>query len=196
MKDQRESQEMSATESADPLVATACDVTPLSEATAEQAQSTLPAKRPVEGVAPIAHTREQRLAVMDEICVLIANGKGLKRICEENPQYPSRVTILRWCGQDPEIATMYRSALSMRAELYADEMEEMAQEARGKAAEEVQAIKLIVNTRQWIASRLLPKMYGDKQLIEHSGEVQLNPDQIDQRLAVLVKRMGAIEVKK
>jgi hypothetical protein len=42
---------------------------------------------------------------------------------------------------------------------------------------EVQRRRLIVDTSKWIASKLLPKVYGDNLKInhEHSGEIKLSP---------------------
>ena len=40
--------------------------------------------------------------------------------------------------------------------------------------EHVQRSRLRVDTRKWIASKLKPKKYGDKQAVEHSGNIALD----------------------
>lgn len=135
-----------------------------------------------------------RREVMQAIGERIAGGESLTAICKE-PEMPSRFTVLGWVGDDPDIATIYRCALGMRADQYAEEIVSLADTALGKSNEDVQAIKLMVNSRQWVASRLLPKLYGDHQVIDHTGQGQIVPEQVDQRLALLIRKMQAIEVK-
>jgi hypothetical protein len=46
---------------------------------------------------------------------------------------------------------------------YADELVKLADLAQHcTRPEQVQAIRLMVNTRQWVISKLLPKKYGDQ----------------------------------
>jgi hypothetical protein len=51
-------------------------------------------------------------------------------------------------------------------------MTELADAALNDSSENIQARKLQVNTRQWLASRFLPKVFGDK--VTHSGDAD-NP---------------------
>jgi hypothetical protein len=40
-------------------------------------------------------------------------------------------------------------------------------------AQDVQRARLMVDTRKWVLSKLIPKKYGDRQQIDHTGEVTL-----------------------
>jgi hypothetical protein len=144
----------------------------------------------------IAHTRTLELQLRQEtvleMCRRIAEGESLKKIGQD-PDMPSRGTFLRWCHEDAEIGQMYVIALRLRAAGHAEELEEdMAELDKCTEAYEVAALKVKINTRQWIMSRLLPKQYGDHQIIEHTGEVKLDEKQVDARLQHLVARIKAV----
>lgn len=191
----REPEQMAASEQVEPA---AREPEPSPAAAAEQSPEAKKDENPVGSATSIAHARTtdiaERRQIMETVAQRLAEGESLREICR-SPGMPSRYTVLRWAGEDAEIFNLYRTGLAMRAERYAEESVELADQARGRSNEEVQAIKLMVNTRQWVASRLLPKLYGDHQTIEHTGQVQMAPDQVDQRLAVLLRKMQAVDVK-
>lgn len=131
-----------------------------------------------------------RLEIATELCRQIAEGKSMNAICAEDATMPSRGTFLRWCRDDIRIGQLYDHSLRMRGALYADEIIDLSDRAeKATEAHEVQALKLMVNSRQWVASRLLPKMYGDHQIVEHTGEVKMDKGEIDGRLAYLLQRI-------
>jgi len=81
----------------------------------------------------------------------------------------------------PEIKSVYLAAKQAYA---ADLAEDVMLQASAPlhdnpklANAEVQRRRLIVETSKWIASKLLPKVYGDNLKInhEHSGKIQLSP---------------------
>ena len=54
----------------------------------------------------------------------------------------------------------------------ADEIIDIADQTEGTdSIAAVQAAKLRIETRKWIASKLKPQKYGEKQLVETSGQV-------------------------
>ena len=114
-----------------------------------------------------------------EIMNRIAGGEALYKICKE-PGMPDRATFYNWLKTKPEVLEQYNLALEMRAELFADELLEIADYSKedtyidgdGKTRTDTEVIgrsKLRVDTRKWIASRLLPKKYGDRTALEHTG---------------------------
>lgn len=150
------------------------------------------------GITPVSRTRAElehdiRLETVTELCRRVAQGESLRSI-ERDPDMPTRGTFLRWCYEDAEFGQMYTIALRLRAAGMADEVVELADKAEScTEAHEVQAIKLMVNTRQWVASRLLPKQYGDHQIVEHTGEVKLDEAQVDARLRHLIRKLKGNE---
>lgn len=103
----------------------------------------------------------------DDICERLANGESLRRICL-TPNYPRQATVFRWLASNEAFREQYVRAREAQAEALADEIIDIAD---GKRAEyegiepDVQRDRLAVDARKWVASKLKPKVYGDKTLI-------------------------------
>lgn len=124
----------------------------------------------------------------DRICRRLAEGESLRAICRD-AEMPGVSTVFAWLQADEAFRTKYTRAREVQAELMADELLEIADDGQndwmekfnkdGDAigwAENGEALRrsqLRVATRQWIASKLLPKKYGDKQQVEHSGTLSI-----------------------
>ena len=139
-------------------------------------------------MAKIGRPTKRTKAVVEEICSRIAGGESLRAICRDE-HLPDRITVLRWALFDESFRNRYVQAREMQAESMADELLEISDDgmndwmerrnADGECVgytlngEAVQRSKLRVDTRKWIASRLLPKKYGDRIQQEHSGSISL-----------------------
>ncbi|MGL5362677.1 MAG: terminase small subunit protein [Bosea sp. (in: a-proteobacteria)] len=128
-------------------------------------------------------------AIGDDICERLANGESLRRICL-TPNYPRQATVFRWLVANETFREQYRVAREAQAETLADEIIDIAD---GKRAEyegtepDVQRDKLSVHARQWVASKLKPKVYGDKTLI---GSDPDNPLPAGYAVNLIEKRNG------
>lgn len=93
------------------------------------------------------------------ICERIANGESLKHITEEDGM-PSRATVHSWLlnSAHKDFLDKYEEAREMQADVYADEMDDIAKDT----TIDVQRARLIIDTRKWTSSKLKPKKYGDK----------------------------------
>ena len=125
-------------------------------------------------------------AVADEICGRLASGETILRMCERDKNLPAETTVYRWLFEDGKeyFRENYERARAVQAERFAEELADIADDGRNdwiesndpnnpgyKAnGEYVQRSRLRVDTRKWIASRLLPKKYGDKQELRHTGK--------------------------
>ena len=81
---------------------------------------------------------------------------------------PTRKTVIEWLRKHPEFLNQYADAATIDAEVQFDALNEIADEATPR---NVQVAKLRVDTRKWTLVKRMPKKYGDRQEIEHSGEV-------------------------
>lgn len=109
-----------------------------------------------------------------EICRAIAtSSKGLKHICAENEHFPAWRTIYEWRFDNEEFAQMYAQAKRAQAELLAEDILEISDDTTldtvydkdgnpRQNSEWVNRSRLKVDTRKWIAAKLLPKVYGDR----------------------------------
>lgn len=111
------------------------------------------------------------------ICTLIASGYSLRKI-EAVDGMPTKTTILRWLFEESKFRDNFRDqyarARRIQAECMADELIDIADDSsedevftddgrRLLNKEFVQRSKLRVETRQWVAIKLLPKVYGTQQ---------------------------------
>ncbi len=107
------------------------------------------------------------LAIMDEICDRIAEGQSLRFICESN-HLPTTTTIKRWLRENEDFRAQYARAREEQANHYADVIVEISDTEKDAALARVR-----VDARKWVASKLLPKVYGDRQQLEMSGSIDI-----------------------
>lgn len=102
----------------------------------------------------------------------IAEGKSLRALLRE-PGTCSMRTFFMWLRADRDLHALYVRAREAQAEGYADEIADIADQAAGLDAAGVNAARLRVDARKWIAAKLLPRKYGDHVNIEHSGALSV-----------------------
>jgi hypothetical protein len=115
------------------------------------------------------------------ICERISLGESLRSICRDE-KMPDRATVFRWLSQDEAFRDQYARSREEQAETLAEELLEIADDATNDwmernaddnagwvaNGEHIQRSRLRVDTRKWIASKLLPKKYGDATLLKHA----------------------------
>jgi hypothetical protein len=130
------------------------------------------------GPAPIFNRQ-----LADVILERLSGGESLRSICQ-TPGMPNRVTVLRWVANDVEgFAALYDRAREMQAHSMAEDILDIADDGRNdwmraNAAndagwvlngENIQRSKLRYEARRWLASKIFPKQYGDRNVTEVSG---------------------------
>jgi len=120
-----------------------------------------------------------REAITELVCSELALGKSLRSILDADDKLPSASTFLDWIGADSFLAEQYAHARQMAYELLADEIVAIADEnyttdehgvRERLSSEAIQRNRLRVDTRKWMLSKMLPKVYGDKIQTEHTGK--------------------------
>ena len=115
---------------------------------------------------PSTYTEEEGQA----LCEWITNGHSLNSWCRATGR--SAYSVYGWMRSEPDFARRYAQAHEDRTDTLADDMLEIADEMAGSdSIAAVSAAKLRIETRKWIASKLKPVKYGEKQLVETSGQV-------------------------
>jgi hypothetical protein len=129
---------------------------------------------PDQGVGrPTDYTEEKATLICDLLC----EGKSLVEICGLEGM-PHRSTVFRWIEANEGFRNKYARAREDQAELMADQLlaiaDDMSNDVSGELkmpnAVAVQRAKLQIDTRKWIASKLLPKKYGDRNITELQGK--------------------------
>jgi Bacteriophage Sf6, terminase small subunit-like len=124
-------------------------------------------------------------SITEEICLRLAKGESLRSICKDE-HLPEISTVLRWVvdGKHPEFFKQYDEARQAQAEYLADELRDIADDGSNdymernnpnnpgwvENGEAIGRSRLRVDTRKWIASKLLSKRYGEKTETVHTGD--------------------------
>lgn len=107
------------------------------------------------------------------ICERVATHTcGLERLCSMYDDMPSKFTINLWRAQHENFSTLYAQAKLRQADLLAEECLEIADDDSRDVkinpetgdeylnTEFVARSRLRIDTRKWLAAKLLPKQYG------------------------------------
>lgn len=103
-------------------------------------------------------------AIAEEICERLADGESLRNICRSDGM-PKMTTVLEWVDNDREsFRGRYARARDAQAETALAEIQEIEENATPETAN---LAKVQIAAKQWRASKLAPKRYGDR--IQHVG---------------------------
>lgn len=118
----------------------------------------------------------------DRICELVAtNTDGLPKLCAAHDWMPHEDTIKVWRFRNLNFSAKYTEAKRFQAELMAEQVKEIAAErayyidAEGNQRVDsgfIASQRLQADTVKWLASKLAPKIYGDRQTIEQTVTVK------------------------
>jgi len=146
-----------------------------------------------------APRRYDRDAVVAHVCSELKRGRSLENICATDPGMPHASTFLDWVQEDPAgIGQHYAHAREVGYTLLADEILAISDKTHewvtiqeldpdGKplfddkgeprlkkvlmplSADVIAHKRVQIDTRKWMLSKMLPKVYGDKVTTEHTG---------------------------
>ena len=104
--------------------------------------------------------------IAEEICEHVATGGFVSQLQAKG--LPSHTTISKWLNENEEFSAMFARAREQRAETFADQIVEIAdkEEDAAKARNRIDA-------RKFVASKLLPRTYGDKQEVNINQTVSI-----------------------
>lgn len=116
----------------------------------------------------------------EQICDVIASMPcSLRKMNEIYDFFPVPSTIHQWRKDHSEFSDMYSRSKLIQADILAEEILDIAD---GCTADNYVQAKLRIDTRKWLASKLLPKKYGDKCNLE--AEKEEDRQALDEILAV------------
>ena len=148
---------------------------------------------------PSAYTPE----IAIEICQRLSEGESLTSICKDE-HIPANATVRSWALDNVEgFSAQYTRARELGYSLLAEEMMEIADtpvigskttsKATGIETTEGDMIehrRLQVDTRKWMLSKMLPKVYGDKLSLDADISVtQQTPEQRAEKIAKLTAKL-------
>lgn len=136
-------------------------------------------------------------SIVDAICERLADGESLRSICRD-PLMPCKASVFNKLVKDKEFLLRYNLAREAQADSLVDDMLGIADDATNDYAvdpetglkrvdkDHITRSRLRVDTRKWIAAKMKPKKYGDRQTIELDDITPKTPEQVEARLSQLL----------
>lgn len=130
-------------------------------------------KKPT-GKKPGRPPTHDRAAVMARVCERVSAGQLVKHAAEL--EGVNAATVRGWAAEDAELGALYARAREAQAHAMAEEALAIADSGMANdspmTSDYVSALRLRVDTRKWLASKIAPRSYGEKLTTEHTGEVK------------------------
>jgi hypothetical protein len=101
-------------------------------------------------------------AYADAICERMIEGEDLSEILRDLGVKFGE--MCNWMKRHPQFAAQFSTARESQAHLFISQIANIADRATGKG----ELARLQIDTRKWLASKLLNKLYGDR--IVHAGD--------------------------
>jgi hypothetical protein len=110
--------------------------------------------------------------ITDEVCVRLAGGEGLRKICSAD-HLPVLSTILLWVvnGDHPEFSEQYRIARQANGEAHGDRVAELAEKVINGDLDP-NAARVAIAAIEWSAERMASKSYAPNSKLSVDGEVK------------------------
>ncbi len=140
---------------------------------------------------------DKQQAQFNIVCTRITEGESLRGVCDDMRKadlkaFPAASTVLVWTGANPDLAERYARAKELRGEFHANQVLTTAMDE----TIEPNSRKIMVDALKWTASKLYPRVYGDKLALGGADdlpairqEVQERADAFTERLAGMVARV-------
>jgi len=133
-------------------------------------------------------------SMADAICDRMETGESLRSICRDDA-FPTVGAVIKWLANDANKAfrLQYAHSRQVGLEVMADDTLNIADQEPVKLADGridnagVQHQRLRVDTRKWILSKQLPKVYGDRTILAGDEDAPLNPLTNNERAAQAAK---------
>ena len=108
----------------------------------------------------VAYDDATKNAMVDALLVQIETGKSMREVCRMDGM-PDHTTVIRWMRDDAGLATKYARARMAQADVLFDRMEAV-EEAVSAGTMDSHAARVVLDSMRWRASKLAPKVYGDR----------------------------------
>jgi len=125
----------------------------------------------------VKYSELEKVKIFDKICDRIAEGESLRSILKTKGM-PSSRSLYKWLADEnnKELVKRYALAREIQAENLAQEIIDIADNATNDwmksndpdnegyiiNGEAINRSRLRIDSRKWVASKLLPSKYGDK----------------------------------
>ena len=98
--------------------------------------------------------------IQERLVAEIQTGRSLRQVCGDEGM-PDIRTVTRWLVADADFAHKYARARMAQADVLFDRMEAV-EEAVSAGTMDSHAARVVLDSMRWRASKLAPKVYGDR----------------------------------
>lgn len=129
---------------------------------------------------PLGRPTDYAPDIAERICLRLSEGESLNKICKDD-KMPARSTVYLWALLHREFSDKYRRAREMQADSLVDDSQDIADAA---TPEDWTVARLRVATRQWAASKLAPRKYGNLQQVDMTvtkAAVKRDPKEVEEQ---------------
>lgn len=151
----------------------------------------------------------QKIEIINEICEKISKGQSLRSVLKSE-NMPDIVTFYKWIDSNIDFVKQYARATELRAESIFEDIikicdateDDIIYDEKGNEIPNHNVInrdRLRVDSRKWMLAKMMPKKYGDKVELEHSGSIENKTDLSQLSTEELIRRaeaMRTVERKK
>jgi hypothetical protein len=118
---------------------------------------------------------------IETILSRVSDAEAIRNICAD-PDLPSREAWRVACRADPALAARYAAAVEEAAHTVFGEIIDIAD-----TEEDPQKARNRIDARKWVAARLSPKYYGERQKVDVTLDVgAMSDDAMGKELAMIV----------
>ena len=108
----------------------------------------------------MAYALEKVEEIQERVVEEIQTGRSLRQVCGDDGM-PDFRTVQRWIVADAGFAVRYARARMAQADVLFDRMEAV-EEAVSAGTMDSHAARVVLDSMRWRASKLAPKVYGDR----------------------------------
>jgi hypothetical protein len=133
----------------------------------------MPAGRPT--------TYDKEVAI--ELCSRLSQGISLRTVCEAD-EMPALSTFYQWLAANPEFTEQYAQAKYNSSDALVEQLHSIADDQ----SIDPQHKKYMLDIRKWTASKLKAKKYGDRQTLNHEGNINytdMTEEELDRKIKAL-----------
>lgn len=116
-----------------------------------------------------------------KICEVVSSSSyGIRKICDKNPDFPKPETIRVWRLYNETFSAQYAKAKQIQADILAEDCLDISDDDSNDIkfgdngpsfnSEFAARSRIRIDTRKWIASKMLPKIYGSSKELEEEKE--------------------------
>lgn len=148
----------------------------------------------------VGRPSDYTVEMADRICSELSDGKSMRAVCSPGDM-PDKATVFRWIRTNEEFRNQYARAKEESADALTDEMLDIADDTANdytKTDEEgvklnpenIQRSRVRIDTRKWLASKLKPKKYGDRQFVETKDTTEeITDEELNKKILSIMDKL-------